>query len=100
MSAGCTACLLSRSPSAGEDRAESGIAAVRAEGGGLEGGSSSEAVVEVTECDDEDKKSKMELEAEFVRDQMNQHEQVRISLDTRERVDEEDRANAACGDQN
>ena len=54
------------SPSASEDRAECGAA--------VDGGSS-EAVEVIEDGDDEEKRSKMELEAEFVRDQMNQHEQ-------------------------
>ena len=72
--------MLSRSFSASEDRAECGDASVLAEGDGLKGGSSSE-VAEVNEDgveeDVDEKRSKMELEAEFVRDQMNQYEQVR-----------------------
>ena len=69
---------LSRSFTASEDRAECGDASVLAEGDGLKGGSSSE-VAEVNE-DVEEKRTKMELEAEFVRDQMNQYEQVRRSV--------------------
>ena len=66
--------MLSHSRSASEDRPECGNVS-----GVLADGDSTSPVNGVVKCqkDNEEERTKMELEAEFVRDQMNQYEQVR-----------------------